>query len=373
MRDKTIQYKVLFLLVMLLLSIPAIQMHTGLFHEKKLKGWFKEYKKPEFNIKDWLSGQFQEGYNNYFENNFGFRSWFVRIHNQISFSLSGETHAAGVIIGKDLYLYELNYIKAYNGTDFLGYNAIKGKVDTLEMISDSLNKRGGDLVICFAAGKGSFYPEYFPEDYRDQRSDSTNYIIYSELIRSRNLDFIDFNQWFLDMKDTSGYTLYPKYGIHWSEYGAALAADSLIRYIENLKHADVPDMEIEDIEISSKLKGVDYDIGESLNLIFQLSSDAMAYPKIKWNTDNKDTLKAIVISDSFYWQLFNFGVSTIAFRPGGFWYYNKVSHPGTIDLKTLDYNGNVYDSDVVILLCTEATLDSFPFGFIKDFFHGDQN
>ncbi len=142
----------------------------------------------------------------------------------------------------------------------------------------------------------------------------------------------------------------------------------LLGYIENLKSIDLPDLVIQDIIITDHLQGSDYDIGNTLNLISQLPSEKMAYPKTRWVTKNKDSLKAIVISDSFYWQLFNRGLTTIGFKPGGFWYYNKVSYPGSIDISDLDYLKSLYEADIVILLATEATLNKFPFGFLRSYY-----
>jgi hypothetical protein len=264
-------------------------------------------------------------------------------------------------------LYELNYIRAFNGLDYRGDSILQNISDSLNLINDILSRRKINLIICFAAGKGSFYPENFPDEYLHKGSDLTNYKVLKKKLIQSNLHVIDFNEWFLEMKDTSKFPLYPKYGIHWSQYGATLAGDSLLRYIEKIRNIDIPDLIIDQILVTNKLQGSDYDIAKSLNLIFQLPSEKMAYPKIHWNSVGKDTCTAIIISDSFFWQLFNMGWGQ-AFNTGGFWYYNQISYPGSINLKDVDYLGSIYKSDAIILLATEATLDRFPFGFINDFY-----
>lgn len=366
MFKKPHQYKTLYYLLLFLLVFPVVQMNTDLIKVNILKGWIHIPEKPKLTTKTWLSGEFQERYNSYFEHNFGFRPWLVRIRNQIAFSLNNEAKATAVVIGKHMYLYELNYIKTYNGEDFQGYDFLRARIDSLSIIRDTLSKYNTQVIVCLAAGKGSFYPDYFPEKYSNQKSDSTNYIAYRDLLTENDFHLLDFNSWFLSMKDTSRYQLYPKYGIHWSEYGAFLAADSIIRYVEVLKGVDLADMESEKLEISNKLEGADYDMGNTLNLMFQLPSEEMAYPKIKWNSEGKDSLNAIIISDSFYWQLFTQGLSTIAFPQGGFWYYNKVVHPGNIPIVDIDYKESLKNADVIIIMATEAQLHKFPFGFLSD-------
>ena len=368
MNFENLQYKLIALIILTLLVLPVLQMQTGIFEVRKLQGYVYPHEKPDFNVKDWLSGSFQNRYDLYFENNFGLRPWLVRINNQISFSISGKPKASDVVIGKENYLYELNYMKAYNGWNFLGNELLTGKIDSLERIKDSLQKYHTDLIICLAAGKGSFYPEYFPDKYYGHRSDTTNYLFYRRAFRERNFNLIDFNDWFLKMKDTSRYILLPKYGIHWSQYGAWLAADSLLKFVEKIRNVDLPDMKYKGISITNKPKVPDYDMGDGLNLLFKLHNDSLAYPEFDWITENKDTIQAVVIGDSYYWQLYTYGFDTIAFKPGGFWFYNEISYPGSVKVKDLDYIGAITKADIVILMATEATLDRFPFKFTRDFF-----
>jgi hypothetical protein len=363
---KNLKYIVFYLLIVIL-SLPLIQFETHIFKIKELGGWYTKYSSPHFDAEKWFSGDFQGSYNEYFENNFGFRPWFVKMRNQIKFSFYHEL-SGGIEIGQNNYLYELNYIRAYNGLDYMGDSTILSISDSIKEISDILAKRNIDLIVCFAAGKGSFYPEHFPMQYLNKKSDKTNYLEFKKILTEKNLHIIDFNEWFVKMKDTSRYILYPKYGIHWSEYGAFIAGDSLLRYVEKLRNIDLPDLIVEKIETTNRLRSSDYDIAKSLNLIFQLPSDKMAYPKFKWNTVNKDTCKVIVLSDSFYWQLFNMGWGTIGFASGGFWYYNNIAYPANMKISEIDYLKNIYQSQVVILFATEATLNKFPFGFIHDFF-----
>lgn len=360
--------QIVFYIILTLLFFPLFQFETKVFKVKELAGWFKKYDPPNLSLKEWFTADFQDKYTNYFENNFGFRPWFVKLRNQLLYSLFHKAMPASIEIGKDNYLYETFYIKAYNGLNYLGDSVLMSISDSLKIIDNILSDKNINLIVCFAAGKGTYYPEYFPDKYLNKRSEKTNYLMFKKLLSEKSINVIDFNEWFLKMKDTSRYILYPKYGTHWSEYGAIIAGDSLLHYVEKIRGIDLPDLIIENIEMTNKLRGSDYDIGKCLNLIFQLPSDKMAYPKISWNTTNKDTCHAIVISDSFYWQLFGKGWGTKAFLPGGFWFYNKMSYPGSVSIKDIDYLNSIYQSDIVILMATDATLNRFPFGFNNDFF-----
>ena len=158
MRKTRKPFKIHFIILMIILILPAFQMCTRLFKVKELKGWYEVYNKPEFTLSGWLSGKYQTRFDRYFETSFGFRPWFVRIYNQISFSFNGKPKVSNVKIGRDRYLFEKYYLKTYTGQDFLGYNSLSVMVDSLKQVRDSLSKYGTELVICLASGKASFYP-----------------------------------------------------------------------------------------------------------------------------------------------------------------------------------------------------------------------
>ena len=222
---------ILFLLILILLILPLIQSKFNIVKLEKLKGWVNEPEAVRFSIKKWFSGEYQVKQEEYLNEMFGFRSSFVRINNQIAFNLFNKAKANGVIIGKNNYLFEENYIKAYYGTDFIGIDSINKRMQRVKFVQDTLAKLNKTLVLIYAAGKGSFYPEYFPDEYKKEKT-KTNYEYHIKFSKALGLNFIDFNKYFLENKSKSKYPLYPQYGIHWSNYGTALAADSILRYVE---------------------------------------------------------------------------------------------------------------------------------------------
>ena len=371
MKLRPVKHFILPLLIIISI-IPIVQLIRPFQFKwiQPLKGAVVNTSYPELSWEEWFSGSYQEQFESYFNDNIWIRPWLVRVHNQIQFSLFGKAHANGVIIGKDNYLYENNYIRAYNGEDFIGTNEIHKKIDDLKLLQDKLNSFGKTLLVVLAPGKGNFYPEYFPPERPAITTDSTNYKVYSKELIEKGINHIDFNKWFVEMKDTSQYMLYPKYGIHWSYYGMLLAADSIIKHIESDREIEMPSIELENFEISTKLRSSDYDIGKGMNLMFQMKSEPMCYPHIRIINPNNKKPKAIVISDSFYWSMFNFGMGKNIFSIGGFWYYNKQIYPDNFKNETLvqdiDMRQRILDSEVIMLMSTDANLSKFSWGFVED-------
>ena len=188
--------------------------------------------------------------------------------------------ASGVNIGKNKYLYRELY-KAYHGTDYIGYDSIMNRMQRLKYVQDTLSKLDKNIILIFAAGKGSFYPEYFPDEYITEKK-TTNYETHLQLAQQLGISHIDFNSYFIENKSKSPYPLYPQYGIHWSYYGMCLAADSIIRYIENARNIDMPNLYWDQIEITQPKKG-DYDIADGMNLLVKLKTFNMAYLTLNFN------------------------------------------------------------------------------------------
>jgi hypothetical protein len=359
----------LFITLMILLSIPLFQTVTHLFREKSLKGAIVAPVNPELTRQGWFSGSWQPVKEKWLNDSFGFRGIFVRINNQITLSLFHEVHAFGVVFGQQDYLYGDKYIKAWYGVDYIGSDSIAHRIARLRYIQDELLSRyGKNLMVVFAVGKGSFYPEYFPLSANYPKG-PTNYETHVRLAGEAGLQIIDFNRWFLSNKFTSPYPLYPKYGMHWSVYGAAMAADSILNAIESIRGIDLPSMGWDRV-ILKKACQDDYDLGEGLNLLFKLPRDRMAYPVLRFESDEgRIKPSVLVIADSFYWNLFKLDI-TKAFSNSDFWYYNQeifhsVGSPeGTAG--QLDLREQILKHDVIILLATESNLPDFGWGFIEE-------
>jgi hypothetical protein len=364
--------RIIFGLLIAILLLPIIQHIAPFYKERKLNGSFTETENPIFRLSGWKSGEFQEQKGNWFNENFGFRPFFIRLYNQMYSNLHNQARANDVIIGKNDYLYEEKYIHAYLGTDYIGLADIRNKVTKLSMICDTLKSKGIDLIVVLAPGKASFYPEFIPDHYLKDKSDSTNYETIKYVLHQSNIPTLDFFGWFNRMKDTAAYPLFPKTGIHWSKYGEVIAADSLIRFIAQLRNQAMPKLVKDGIEVSTTMRDTDDDIEKALNLLSGISDLEMAYYKTHFERDEKVNYPRVsVIADSYYWGMHNMGVTEKAFSGGEFWYYfNEVYYtennkPKTNVIEMTNLHKDLEKNDVIIYLSTEANLSKFGFSLVK--------
>ena len=363
--------KATYFILLILLVLPLIQQYFSVVKVDALSGAYEPKKEAKFSISNYLNEVYQPLKEDHFNENFGFRNYFVTINNQFQYSAFKNTKSTGTIIGENGFLFQENYIKAYYGTDFLGETKIKEQVLKIKKAQDLLKAKNIDLIIVFAPGKASFYPEYIPDSFHQTKKRNTNYSSFSKEFLENNINFIDFQSWFLQLKKTSKYPLFPKNGIHWSKYGELLAADSMIHYIGNKREIQMPQIKIERLEISNKMRDTDDDLEKNLNLIFNIEDLEMAYPLFDIKTD-KNTFKpkVLTIADSFYWGMFNWGIGHRVFKDSQFWFYNNTAfyNFGTpaVEISKLDFKKEIEQNDAIILMATDANLPDFPFGFIDN-------
>lgn len=361
--------KILFILIILGLFLPLIQYQTKTVIVKGLHGSFHKKTLPNFSIKSWFNNTFQNQFDSYFNQNFGFRAPFVRLHNQLDYTLFDKAHANGVILGKEGYLYEKNYIKSYLGEDFIGESRVEKKINTIDSIRRILKAHQTELLVILAPGKGYFYPEFIPDSLLKPRS-QTNYEAYSKALSKSEISYIDFNDLFLKMKDTTSIIIYPKTGIHWSQGILPYVMDSIIKKIETNIGMDLKNVKWEYPEPISKADKQDADIERGLNLILPLSVPPMTYPTFHFERgETFDKPKIISIADSFWWQIFNTGISKNVFDEGKFWYYYQQIYPDQFKKDTkvsdIDTRKELFEADLVVLMATDANLYKFPYGFTK--------
>jgi hypothetical protein len=312
------------MIVMISSPLARILVNNFNWTISPLKGHIEYADYKAFSWPEWFDGSYQKEYDKYLEDHIGLRNLLVRLHNEIDFQLYRKTATPWIIAGKDDYLYEENYIKAYLGQDFIGHDRIDEKSSTIKAVQDELDSLGIELLIVMAPGKASMFPEYIPDRFLKDSVGISNYAAYRNKFHELGIKFIDFNALFIKMKDTSRLPLYHKCGIHWNIYSSGLALDSIVRYFETVRGVDLTEMTFEGIEMSEIPRGNDYDIGDALNLYSRIQDQPMPYPYgLTFNEEGKDKPNLMVIADSYYWTLYNEPYSHRLWNEHHFRYYDS--------------------------------------------------
>lgn len=360
---------ILFAVFVLALFFPIIVKSLNLFDETPLGGVSIATEKPILTDSTWFNGSFQTQKELYINENIGLHNTLIRLNNQISFSFFNKTESDKIIIGKDNFLFENNYIDATTGKDYIGdENIIKFETKT-QQVMQILADMSIDFLFVFTPGKATYFKEKVPDKYFIKGNNpKTNYSELIKVCEAQNINYIDFNSWFLEMKDTSPYPLFPKAGIHWSYYGMYLCADSLINKIEKDIAKDIPELVLTDIEVSAEQRDPEYDLGNMMNLLYPIETYELAYPNFSYQQENKYRPKVLVIGDSFYWNMYYSGIPANIFNSLDFLYYNKQyyndgSNIAKCDINTMDYIKFISEFEYIIVMQTDGGLNNFGLGF----------
>lgn len=362
---KNILLSILLYLFLSLLLFTGIQ---GVFHpvkEKELLGVVTVSEKCSLTADSVCNGTFQLCATSYLNNHMGFHNTLVRIHNQAAFSFFKISPASIVTVGKNHILFQTSYINSYLGNDYAGRSQIAGKVRRLLDFQNKLEKNNVHFIMVFCPSKARFMPENLPEKVR-QKGQLTNLDTYLDILshEGKGLHFIDFNNYFIKLKDTSAFTLYPKGGIHWSNFSSRFyALDSLITYMESLTGKKYPHLVAERIYWSDSLLIPDNDLAEMLNLLIPYHSGKVTYADFIIDTAGKEKPDVLGIADSYYWQIYGFDKISSIFNTSDFWVWNKLRYPeskykGIKDSDFLFLKNDLLSHDFIILMVTETNLAS---------------
>ena len=122
----------------------------------------------------------------------------------------------------------------------MGEQKIRTKLEKAKVVQDSLKKKGIDLLLVFASGKGEYCVEQIEDKYKHAFT-KTNYQEYISESKRLGINVLDLKAYFQKLKTTTPYPLFPQFGHHWSYYGECIAVDTIIGHIEKLHHCDLPD------------------------------------------------------------------------------------------------------------------------------------
>ena len=362
--------KGLWVFVFIILLLPFIQQCIPVITSGRLYGDYTNAPDVEFSWKNWFNGNYQKGKTDFCNDHVGFRPDLLRLYDQIDFSFFDKCHAAWTILGKDHYLFQKPYIEAYYGKDFVGYQAALERAVKLKAIQDTLSRMGKSLILVYAASKATFYPEYFPENWKHEKRGITNFETYRHIADSLGINQIDMDTWFVSMKNKTTEPLFSKQGIHWTVYGAILAGDSLIKYVNRHRNTCIPHPLWSGMEQTTQLRGGDDDVAIGLNLIFPVATETLGYPVMRHAPDSmKERLKAIYIGDSYALKLVTCGIIPEISTQCEYWGYfrdmSDIHNDKYTVIKDYDWVSAIDKTDCVMLVYTSFNLNDLGNGFIE--------
>lgn len=370
MRRKTTYDIVLFTILMVLLFLPMLQAHVLHIPLKPLNGKTIETEKPKLELESYRSGDYAKQEEAYVGEHFGFREPVIRLYNQYLWSCYRKTFAHDVVAGKHGWLYTPESVRDYYGTEMLLWQPspeaarcnFDREIRYMKRVHDILEENDVKLLAFIAPEKSFLYPEYLPE----REHDTTTFNAYSYFMQQfEDIGFpcIDMNLWFQQMKDTVDYPLIPQTGGHWV-FPAVYAADSLFRFMGELKNIEMPKLNIDTLHETAE-HGADNDLERLLNLTLPIWHRYGFSPTAEVKVESSPSCvkpKVLFIGNSFMWGITNQVPMREVFDEMEFWYYFSTAYTGdplTPSGQVVEYNllEKLLDFDYIIWFTTGNQLN----------------
>ena len=335
--------------------------------QKPLLGAFEAPDSVALSTSNWLDESYQKSVQKNKQFNHPLRSFFVRLRNQLDYSIFNKANFYDVLIGKEGYIFSEAWGKTASGKLNKNEAFYKDSLAPFKVLQDYKKRHGGTFLMMIAPSKERLHSEFLPNGY--QLSPVSDYNLLIKSLANNKINHIDFVERFKAIQDTSQYLLYGKTSTHWTTYGAYIAMKEMLDSIESQCEIDMLNWRVSSISKEWPTKD-DKDIEETMNLLFSLNQKQFAYPGYEFDAENDSIKKpkVIIISDSFYWGINNSFVPYHLFsKSSSFWYYFKsnfenIQGPSTL-MNEVDVLNEIKSADAVLMMVGSENMEEFPYGF----------
>lgn len=365
----------MFCILSLLAFAPMVQEHLNWPRVRALAGVYEEIPFPKPTLASCRSGAFQRDLEKYLQYHYGYRPNTLRIYNQYLWDFYKKTYVKySIMEGKEGWLYEPWFVEDYyHGGTYSEHKDsltlardLAGEAIRIRQLQDVLEQHGVTLFVCMAPGKDMIYPEFLPENNAPDRPIR---LIARDFCEERfsqlGVNHINVEQWFLQMKDTVDFLLFPQKGTHWSNIAAVYAADSIFRYIEEKQGFRMDRLAIGEPYVGS-YKKPDYDLEELYNLYRPLKKLPQHYVDVEvQHVPGSVKPKLITVGDSFFWNICRQTPMDSLFAAHPYWYYNSTVYfdPNHTSTEALDLASELLSADAVMLIYSSVQLYRMSDGF----------
>ena len=370
-RQKTKVFILLFVAI-LLYPIP------GFWGDKRiiLSGVTQDSNLEEAGVNGVMDGSYFSTLNSYVENHFWGRNVLIKLRSQLMVSLFNESPNNNVVIGKDEYLFEPEYINKelniYPVSDEDYFNELIEKLEKLDRICAD---HGKEMYIFLTPSKAYFCKDKIPDTYIALGSDGeNNYQKFTRYLKRSNLKYFDAHSYIEENKSEIEAPVYYSTGIHWSHPWGQLCAKEFEEYVNSCSRWQLSEI---DQKIKKKKNNIpdapDADLYSSLNLIGNPNKDT--YYKSKLIVTKENEVPAVFMrGGSFLGQSLRALGTAGAIHVTAHYennYYFTNDYTGMESLSAFDAYDEFVDmgrylseADMLILEVNEAAIPNMSWGFI---------
>ncbi len=268
--------------------------------EKDLNGITDDVKIPNYSFKSIWDGEYQAEIDDWYNNNFPLRPWFVRLNNQLLYMIGADINN-DIIVGKEGWLYTKEYTEcSLYEIDEAKKEEYADYAEKVKLLKEKVESLGKQFIYIITPSKVELYPEYLPARYNylvEKRSIiENNYDYLKEQLVLAGIPFIDMTQ-NLKEKNTD-IPFFSKTGIHWNYYAAAMCANEVVKTVDDQVNMQI---QVEPMEIPY---GTEQDVYLLSNIINGIKDNVYYAVEIQYsNLSNIKRKNVVEMGTSFSTEL----------------------------------------------------------------------
>ncbi len=365
-------------LLILLLGLPFFQMSLHIFPDLKSQENRILASKPDLKaVTPRAFWDYLQQYQNYFNDNFGFRNLFIRINSFVNLKILGvsPTPLPDIVAGRDGWLF---YNVPNDGSSLEDYYGLAGftsaQLSAIKQNMVRLRKeaasRNIQLILIVAPSKHTVYEEYLPSRVAMMKGTLSR---VDQLRSAWGVDhslasFIDTRPLLVTAKKEMKYPLYYKTDTHWNNLGAFFAYKEIMKKVKS-RYPAAKALTLDDFRLS-ETKTPGHDLAGMINMTDLMSDTEVTLTPVRPSaaTDSKApyayrTAIRSEIRNCSGPSVMAFGDSFLAYMipylSESFCRGTYVATPLTIDFSLIDMER----PDVVIVELAERYAGSLKIGW----------
>lgn len=336
----------------------------SLFHlgnPTKLNGSYTEFEEPDFQMSEWMAGDYQKDMENYSSSNYAGHNFNVRLYNQFRYSAFHMSDS--VVVGRNGELFEEPYI-----TEALGLQDQAGmsdeEIQTIAMkiynIQEESLRQGKAFIFVFTPGKADFVPENIPLSYREADSyygeDERNYRRLMQAFDELGVVYIDSTE--ILQESELEVPVFYKTGTHWTRAAALYVMTEITAKLDSdygikLKNIQVSEYEAAPITSAEQ----DQDLYQLLNVFWGETDETYYFPVESTIKGDGYEMPNIFIQGGSFTNILSeiardnwiFSECKREFYAISLFDYNRKIRYSTEDLNCDELNTAINQADIILL------------------------
>ncbi len=310
-----------------------------------------------------FSSHYQQAAARMYDENFFGREPMIRLVNELYLRVF-HTASSGVIVGRNLNLFESVYAEEYCLQRGDSRNLVLF-VDNLRRMQDFCATRGVAFALVITPSKAAVYPEDLPPAWQARRRPEPRYYdLLLPLLNQSDIRYVDGHRITAALRPTATTPVFPRGGTHWSDPAALATANALLDELARQGLAVRPIQGCIATD-STRPGGQDRDLFNLVNVVSRWSypTTSITVPPSPPRATARPNL--VVVGGSFSRKILQILDASRQFSEADFYFYYRNSKKCWSDGQTftvgaptppINFDADVYAADSLVLECNEQTL-----------------